>query len=113
MSIRSLAGPALAAALMGAAAGFAQTATTAPVTDVGPPPAEERASAGAVVLEKSPVKAQRKAYAESAARTGVGSVGRGVIRATTRAEVQAELASVRAAEAAEFYRRGAGSLTEK
>jgi hypothetical protein len=59
------------------------------------------------------VPAQRKAFAESAARTGVVSVGRGVMRATTRAETQAELASAREAEAAEFYRRGAGALTEK
>ena len=112
MSIRSLAGPALAAALLGAAAAMAQT-TAAPVTDAGPPPAEERASTGAVLLEKSPVPAQRKAFAESAARTGVGTVGRGILRATTRAEVQAELASARDAEAAEFRLRGAGALTEK
>ena len=110
MSIRSLAGPALAAALLGAAVATAQT-TPAPVTDVGPPPAEERASTGAVVLEKSPVQAQKKAFAESAARTGVGSVGRGVMRATTRAQLRAELASARAAEAADLQQRGAGALT--
>jgi hypothetical protein len=112
MRIRSLAGPALAIALLGAVAANAQTSASR-ITDVGPPPAEERASTGAVVLEKSPVPAQRKAFAESAARTGVVSVGRGVMRATTRAETQAELASAREAEAAEFYRRGAGALTEK
>lgn len=112
MSIRLLAGPALAAVLLGAAAANAQTAAPR-VTDVGPPPAEERASTGAVVLEKSPVQAQRKAFAESAARTGVGSVGRGVLRATTRAQTQAELASLRAVEAAELYQRGAGALTGK
>ena len=112
MRIRSLAGPALAAALLMAAAANAQTASP-PLTDVGPAPAEERASTGAVVLENSLVRAQRKAIAESSARTGVASVGRGVLRATTRAEIQAELASARAAEAADFYRRGAGSLTEK
>ena len=112
MNIRSLAGPALAAALLGAAAVHAQT-THAPVTDVGPPPAEERDSTGAVVLEKSPVQAQKKAFAESEARTGVGSVGRGVLRATMRAQTEGELASARDAEAAELRRRGAGSLTEK
>lgn len=111
MTIRSLAGPALAAVLLGAAAAIAQT--SAPVTDVGPPPAEERASTGAVVLEQSPVQAQRKAFAESAARTGVTSVGRGIVRATTRAQTQAELAGAREAQAAEFYRRGAGALTER
>ncbi len=91
MSMRSLAAPALAIALLGAAA----------------------ASTGAVVLEKSPVPAQRKAFAEAAARTGVVSVGRGVMRSATRAQTQAELASAREAEAADFYRRGAGALTEK
>ena len=112
MSMRSLAAPALAIALLGAAAAGAQT-SAAPLTDVGPPPAEERASTGAVVLEKSPVPAQRKAFAEAAARTGVVSVGRGVMRSATRAQTQAELASAREAEAADFYRRGAGALTEK
>jgi hypothetical protein len=108
MRIRSLAGPALAAALLGVAAAIAQTAAP-PVTDVGPPPAEERASTGAVVLEKSPVQAQKKAFAESAARTGVG---RGVMGAN-RAQTKAELARAHEAEAAEFRRRGASSLTEK
>jgi hypothetical protein len=112
MRIRSLAGPALAIALLGALAANAQTSASRS-TDVGPPPADERASTGAVVLEKSPVPAQRKAFAESAARTGVASVGRGVMRSTTRARVQADLASAREAEAADFYRRGAGALTEK
>lgn len=112
MNIRSLAGPAIVATLLGAAAVCAQTPPAA-VTDVGPPPAEERSSTGAIVLEKSPVQAQKKAFAESAARTGVTTVGRGAVRALTRAETQAELASAREAEAAELHRRGAGSLTEK
>ena len=112
MFVRSLAGPALAAALLGAAVVHAQT-TAAPVTDVGPPPAEERASTGAVVLEKSPVQAQKKAFAEADARTGVGSVGRGVLRATMRAQTEGELASARDADAAELRLRGAGALTEK
>ena len=94
MSLRSLAGPALAAALLAATVATAQT-TTAPVTDVGPPPAEERNSTGAVVLEKSPVLAQKKAFADSAARTGASSIGRGVMRATTSAQTRAELASAR------------------
>jgi hypothetical protein len=113
MNIRLLAGPAVAAALLGAAVAHAQV-PPARVTDVGPPPAEERSSTGAIVLENSLVRAQRNnAFAESSARTGVTSVGRGVLRATTRAQAQAELADSRAAEAAEFYRRGAGSLTDK
>jgi hypothetical protein len=36
-----------------------------------------------------------------------------VVRATGRAQTQAELASARAAEAAEFYQRGAAALTDK
>lgn len=109
MSIRSLTGPALAAALLGAAVATAQTAA-APVTDVGPAPAEERASAGAVVLEKSPVQAQKKAFADSAVRTNASSVGKGVVRAT-RAQMRAERASSRAAEAADLQRLGSGALT--
>lgn len=112
MNTRLFAGLGLAAALLAAGAAHAQTAP--PVTDAGPPPAEERNSTGAVVLENSLVRAQRdKAFAESSMRTGVGSVGRGVLRATTRAQVKAELASARAVEAGDFYQRGAGSLTGK
>jgi hypothetical protein len=111
MTIRSLAGPALAAALLAAAPAYAQSAAP-PVTDVVPPPAEERDSTGAVVLENSLVRAQRnKAFAESSARTGVASVGRGVLRATERAQSKADLASARATEAADFQQRGAGALT--
>jgi hypothetical protein len=120
MTIRLLAGTAFVATLLALGTAQAQTAPglTDPgpakgVTDVGPPPAEERDSAGAVVLENSKVRAQRKAIAESSARTGVGSIGRGVIRATTRAQTQAELASAGQDEAAELRKRGAGSLTEK
>ena len=111
MNIGSFAPLGLAAALLAAGAVHVQAAP--PVTDIGPPPAEERNSTGAVVLENSLVKAQRdKAFAESSNRTGIGSVGR-VLRATTRAAVKAELASTRAAEAAQLYQRGAGSLTER
>lgn len=82
------------------------------LTDVGPPPAEERDSVGAIVLEHSMVRAQRaKAFAESAGRTGVGTVASGSLRARTRAATQAELATARAAEAAELQRMGAGALT--
>lgn len=110
-SIRSIAGPPLAAMLLAAGAAQAQT-TTPHVTDIGPPPAEERDSTGAVVLENSLVRAQRnKAVAESSTRIGVGTVGRSVLGTTSRARTQAELASAREAEAAEFYRRGAGALT--
>lgn len=89
-----------------------RTAPVAPVvSDVGPPPAEDRSSAGAIVLEDSLVKAQRERdFQRSSARTGVASVGRGAVRATRKWQVEAELAQAREAEAAEAQRRGAASL---
>jgi hypothetical protein len=97
------------------AAGCALAQTPAPaVTDVGPPPAEERGSTGAVVLQNSLVRAQREdAFQKSSTQTGVGSVGRGVLRATMKAQAQADLAHAREAEAADLYNRGAGALTPK
>jgi hypothetical protein len=118
-----ISGAAMAAAL-GLCGAFAQT-TPAPtdsgkgvappvVTDVGPAPAQERDSLGAVILHDSPVLAQRRLMFERAAsRTGVVSVGRGVVRATMKAQREAELAQAREREAAEMHRRGAGGLTEK
>lgn len=112
MRIQVLAELGLAAALLVAGAANAQTPPR--VTDVGPLPAEERASTGAIVLENSLVRAQRdKAFAESSARTGIGSTGSGLLRARSRSQIQAELASARAAESAQLYQRGAGSLTNK
>lgn len=109
---------ALAAAL-GAGVAVAQTAPApapadpAPVvSDVGPPPAQERNSIGAIVLDGSLVRAQRdRDFEQSSARTGVATVGRSVMRATMKAKAQAELADARASEAAELYRRGAGAMT--
>jgi hypothetical protein len=112
---------AVIAATLGAGCVFAQTATTGTdagpgktVTDVGPPPAEERNSAGAIVLENSLVRAQREdAFQKSSTRTGVASVGRGVLRATMNAKAQADLAQAREDEAVKLHGRGAGSLTPK
>lgn len=113
---------AVIAAALGAGAAFAQTApapataTTEPapvVSDVGPAPAQERNSIGAIVLDDSLVRAQRdRDFERSSSRTGVVSVGRGVIRETMKAKAQAELAKAREAEAVELYRRGAGGMTE-
>ncbi len=102
----------------------AQTATdTAPaptpgaaavVTDVAPPPAEDRASPGAVVLDNSLVRAQReRGFERSAARNGLASVGRGVLRATRRERTEADLAQARQNEKLELRGRGAGSLTKQ
>jgi hypothetical protein len=113
---------ALLAAALGAGSVLAQTRPAASdigvlppvVTDTGPAPAQERDSMGAIVLENSPVRAQRQsAFERAASRTGVASVGRGVLRATMRAERESELAQARENEAAELYRHGAGGLTEK
>lgn len=112
---------ALLAAMLGAGGVLAQTSPspspTSPdpvVSDVGPPPAEERSSVGAVVLENSLVRAQREqAFQRSAARTGVASIGRGVLRATRQKQTQADLAAVRLNEALEFQSRGASSLDDK
>lgn len=110
MDIRLLTAPALLATLIGAGPAFAQN--PARVTDVGPPPAEERDSAGAIVLEDSMVRAQReKAFAEASGRTGVVSVGQRLVR--TRSQARSEAASARADDTAELVRRGAGSLTGK
>ena len=114
-------GVALAAAL-GAGGVLAQTRpavtdsglTPPVVTDVGPAPAQERNSLGAIVLENSLVRAQRQnAFERASSRTGVTSVGRGVLRATAKAQREADLAQAREDEAAELFRRGAGGLTEK
>jgi len=109
------------AAALGAGGVMAQTApapaTTDPapvVSDVGPPPAHDRNSLGAIVLDDSLVRAQRdRDFERTSARTGVVSVGRGVMRETMKAKAKAELAEARANEAAELYRRGAGGMTPK
>jgi hypothetical protein len=113
---------ALLAAALGTGGAFAQTvpgeATPATpgkpgavVTDVGPAPAEERNSIGAIVLENSPVRAQREqGFARASAHTGVASIGRGVLRATMKARKQAETAQAREDDAVDFYRHGAGAL---
>jgi hypothetical protein len=113
---------AMLAATLAAGGAIAQTipaepAAAAPgkpgavVTDVGPAPAEERNSTGAVVLENSLVRAQREnGFARASAHTGVASVGRGVLRATLKAQKQAETAQAREDDAADFYRHGAGTL---
>jgi len=84
------------------------------VTDVGPAPAQERDSLGAIVLENSLVRAQRQnAFERASSHTGVASVGRGVLRATVNAQREADLAQAREDQAAELYRRGAGGLIQK
>jgi hypothetical protein len=77
---------AVCAATLGAGCVLAQTAAPV-VTDTAPPPAEDRDSTGAIVLQNSMVRAQRgSAFERAAARDGVASVGRRVLRATMQAQ---------------------------
>jgi hypothetical protein len=108
------------AAVLAAGGAFAQSTAPTPVdaapvvTDVGPPPAQDRNSLGAIVLENSLVRAQRdRDFERSSTRTGVTSVGRGILRETMKAQAQADLAQSREAEAVELYRRGSGGMTPK
>jgi hypothetical protein len=56
------------------------------LSDAAPLPAENRESAGAVVLHNSRVRAQRNAFDASAERTGVNTtIGRNVSRVIERA----------------------------
>ena len=93
------------AAAMGAGVVFAQTAgNPAVVTDTAPSPAEDRSSVGAIVLEASPVQAQRPLMTQ---RTASGAAtGRGILRATVRAQQEADLAKARADESADTHRLG-------
>jgi hypothetical protein len=118
---------AVMAATLGAGCVLAQTTTPAPaptpvpteptapvVSDVGPRPAEDRSSTGAIVLENSLVRAQREnAFQRSSSQTGVATVGRGAVRAITKAQTENDLAKARQDEALDLYQRGAGSLIEK
>jgi hypothetical protein len=80
------------------------------LTDAGPAPAQERDSMGAIVLENSPVRAQRRAFERASARNAL--VGRSVQRATSRAQRRAELAQARQEQTVELYRHGAAALIE-
>lgn len=102
-----------AAAIVAAAGCCALAQAPAPVqTDVGPPPAEERDSVGAVVLQNSMVRAQREALAGRYTPISVTSVGRNVIRATRAARAKEELQQQRDEDAIRLHEMGAGSLTQ-
>lgn len=93
---------------------FAQQGTPPVMSDAAPLPAEDRNSPGAIVLENSPVRAQRdRDFDPSAPRAAPKSVGKGVMRATIREQTKSDRAKAREAEAIEFYRRGAGALDPK
>ena len=87
--------------------------TPAVMTDTAPLPAQDRGSQGAIILQDSMVLAQREAFQKANERTGLGTVGRNALRATLRAQTQAELAQARQQEALRFYERGASTLDGK
>ena len=86
------------AAVLGAGGVLAQTAPAAPdtsagspvVSDVGPPPAHERNSLGAIVLENSPVRAQRDRDFEKAG-VKAAPAGRKVKRAASKPRPESDL----------------------
>jgi hypothetical protein len=88
----------LAAALVTGAA-LAQTAP-ARMTDVGPLPAEDRNSVGAIVLMEEPVIAQREAMTQMAERSGVDtrSMGAGPAPILQREPTKEELEKKRLQE---------------
>ena len=88
--VRAAAG-ALATAILGCGAAFAQGAGTQPLpktmTDTAPLPASERESSGAVILMDEPVLAQREAMAKLADRApDTTALGAGPARVFRRAE---------------------------
>jgi hypothetical protein len=95
------------------APGIPEVGATRAVTDVGPAPAEERDSIGAIVLDTSPVRAQREAFGSRQASLRPDSIGRGVMRTSTRARVKEDVAQAREDEAIGLYQRGAGSITPR
>lgn len=70
---------------------------------------------GAIVLEESPVRAQRDRDFEqgTAPKPRASKVGREILRSTTKAKARAELKQAREAEAVELYRRGAAGQIKK
>jgi hypothetical protein len=108
-------------AVLGAGGAFAQTSQTlapgapdvgpvTPVTDVGPAPAQERDSIGAIVLDNSLVRAQRKAFGSRNASLRSDTFGRGVMHISAAARAKADRAQAREEEAIVLYQQGAGSI---
>lgn len=92
---------AIAWAVFAAGPALAQSSKMPSARDTGPAPAEERESAGAILLEDSPVLAQKAQMQQVAARNRPEDVARGVLQAT---------AALQAAEEANRYADGASSV---
>lgn len=110
----------LAVATLGAGSVLAQTGpgTTTPATpalstpvvsDAAPPPPEDRASPGAIVMHDSPVRAQRDSMSTRAMGAGprFQSLTRRAERATARRNTQSDLEQMRMDRAADQRRGGA------
>jgi hypothetical protein len=108
-----------AAAALAAAAAFAQSPspsvmpTPAVMNDVTLPPAEDRDSLGAIVLENSMVRAQREAFAARHTSLNVAGVGRGAARVSRRAHTKEDLQQQREDESIRLHEMGAGALTPR
>ena len=100
-----------AAALFAAGGALAQNSTPLVMNDVTLPPAEDRDSLGAIVLENSMVRAQRQAFAARQTSLQVSSVGRGTIRSTRKARAKEERQQQREDESLRLHEMGAGALT--
>lgn len=101
---------AASALLAGNAALAADPSSTAPtperMSDVGPPPASERNSIGAIILADEPVLAQRE-YLEMLARQGIDTrvMGAGPNKLLRRTQTREDIERQRAIDEAE-KRRG-------
>jgi hypothetical protein len=113
MDFRTATRPIVALALAAAGGVLAQSPetpsvmTTPPVmNDVAPLPAEDRESLGAIVLENSMVRAQRRAF--GARRTSLDVAG-----ASRSARTKEELREQREEESLRLREMGAGSITPR
>jgi hypothetical protein len=95
----------LLATAFASAGAFAQSKTPV-MTDVSMPPAEERSSVGAVVLETSMVIAQRQAFGARYTPAYVAAIGRDVLRATRAEQLKEELAQRRETDALRLHELG-------
>jgi hypothetical protein len=111
MDIRVVMRTGLAATLLAAGGAFAQNSTPTVMNDLTLPPAEDRDSLGAIVLENSMVRAQREVFAARHTSLRVSSVGRGTIRASRSARTKEDLQQQREDESIRLHEMGAGALT--
>jgi hypothetical protein len=91
------------AAAMGAGIALAQT-SPAVVSDAAPPPPEDRASIGAVVLDTSPIRAQQAALPSATQTMGAGP-STGVLTIDAKASAKAKAKAEKKARKAELERQ--------